>query len=501
MVCSPSYSSMLRQSLALLLMAFGAKSWHAQGIAAGDSTAAATPSYQTVDGIVAVIGDEIVLASDIRERVTQAQLEGRTVTEANKCGLLESLLFEKLLLHNARLDSLEVTEAEVMGEIDRRLAYYMQMFGSIEAFEAEYGKSVAEWKAEFSEPMRDQLLAQKMQGQIDQSVRSTPGEVQSYFDAIPKDSLPLIPEELSYSELVMQPEVGEQQKMRTRNTLDSVRTLVATGKMSMTLAATRYSQDPGSKYKGGCYTNIGRGQFVPEFEGAVYETEIGGSSPVFESEFGFHFLRVTDRRGEQYSACHVLMKPTFDPSALDAMQAEMDSASIKLALGSLTFDQAVLKYSTREETKNQKGQVVNPRNGGVRFGVDELDPNVFFLLQDLDEGEVSAPVQLLDEDNQAYWAMLKLNERFPAHRANPRDDYALFQQQVESELREKALAKWIEKRIAESFIRIDAPYQSCAMDMPWLTGSVNATGALGGTITGEVSGIDGLGNRSSGKGN
>jgi len=450
----------------------------------GASTAAlaqpgVTESYQRLDGIIAVVGDEIVLDSDIRERVLQAKLEGRTVTEDQECSLLESILFEKLLLHHARLDSLEVTDAEVMSEIDRRLAYYLQMFGTIEAFEAEYGKSVAEWKAEFNDPVREQILAQKMQGEIDQSVRSTPAQVQDYFAAIPVDSLPLIPEELSYSELVMQPEVGEAQKMRTRSTLDSIRYLVETGKMSMTLAATRYSEDPGSKYKGGCYKNIGRGQFVPEFEGAVYETEVGGYSPVFESDFGFHFLRVTDRRGEQYSACHVLMKPTFDPKALDRMQSQIDSVSVKLALGDLPFEAAVLQYSTRDETRNQKGQVVNMRDGGTRFGVDELDPNVFFLLQDLGEGEVSAPVQLLDEDNQAYWAMIRLDERFPAHRANPQDDYALFQQQVEAELREDALSTWIDKRIGESFIRVDSPYRECAMDMPWLTESINASGALG----------------------
>jgi peptidyl-prolyl cis-trans isomerase SurA len=291
------------------------------------------PSYQRLDGIVAVVGDEIILASDIRDRVNQAKMEGRTVSEDNECGLIESILFEKLLLHNARLDSLEVTDAEIMGEIDRRLTYYLQMFGSLEAFEAEYGKSVAEWKAEFQDPVREQILAQKMQGEIDQSVRSTPAQVQDYFSAIPVDSLPLIPEELSYSELVMQPEVGEAQKMRTRNTLDSIRTLVSMGKMSMTLAATRYSEDPGSKYKGGCYKNISRGQFVPEFEGAVYETAVGDYSPVFESDFGFHFLRVTDRRGEQFSACHVLMKPTFDPKALEVMASQIDSVSVKLALG------------------------------------------------------------------------------------------------------------------------------------------------------------------------
>ena len=236
-------------------------------------------AYQRIDGIVAVVGDEIVLSSDVRDRVTQAQLEGREVSADNECGLIESILFEKLLLHNARLDSLEVTDAEVMGEIDRRLTYYLQMFGSLEAFEAEYGKSVAEWKAEFQDPVREQILAQKMQAEIDQTVRSTPAEVQDYFDAIPADSLPLIPEELSYSELVMQPEVGEAQKMRTRNTLDSIRTLVSTGKISMTLAATRYSEDPGSKYKGGCYKNIVRGQFVPEFEGAVFETAMQPKVP------------------------------------------------------------------------------------------------------------------------------------------------------------------------------------------------------------------------------
>ena len=200
--------------------------------------------YQRIDGIVAVVGDEIVLASDVRDRVTQAQLEGREVSADNECGLIESILFEKLLLHNARLDSLEVTDAEVMGEIDRRLTYYLQMFGSLEAFEAEYGKSVAEWKAEFQDPVREQILAQKMQANIDQSVRSTPAEVQDYFDAIPSDSLPLIPEELSYSELVMQPEVGEAQKMRTRNTLDSIRTLVSTGKISMTLGGHAVQRGP-----------------------------------------------------------------------------------------------------------------------------------------------------------------------------------------------------------------------------------------------------------------
>jgi len=195
---------------------------------------------------------------------------------------------------------------------------------------------------------------------------------------------------------------------------------------------------------------------------------------VFESDFGFHFLRVTDRRGQQYSACHVLMKPTFDPNALEVMQSRIDTLATRVLSGDVPFDAAVLRFSTREETRNQRGQVVNPRDGGTRFGVDELDPNLFFLLQNLEEGGVSEPVQLFDEDNRPYWAMIRLDQRHPAHRANPQDDYALFQQQVEGELREQALSKWVEKRIGESYIRVDAPYLQCDWEMPWLRESINA---------------------------
>ena len=168
--------NLLLKTLSTALFALGT-AFAAAAQPGATETTGATPSpesYQRLDGIVAVVGDEIVLASDIQERVTQARLEGQTVTDENQCGLLESILFEKLLLHNARLDSLEVTDAEVMGEIDRRLTYYLQMFGTIEAFEAEYGKSVAEWKSEFQDPVKEQILAQKMQAEIDQSVRSTP---------------------------------------------------------------------------------------------------------------------------------------------------------------------------------------------------------------------------------------------------------------------------------------------------------------------------------------
>lgn len=424
-------------------------------------------SFQLLDGIIAVVGDEIILHSEMENRVFQEKLQGKTVTLDNRCSMLEEMLFEKLLLHNARIDSLVVTDAEVMDEIDRRLAYYINMFGSIEAFEAEYGKSVTQWKDDFGKPIKSQLLAGKMQSSINQEVRATPAEVLEYYENTPVDSLPLIPEEISYSELVIQPQISEIQRQNLRNKVDSIRNLVASGKLSMTLAATRYSEDPGSKYKGGCYTNIGRGQFVPEFEAAVFDTPTGGYSGVFETDFGFHFLRVTEKRGEQFSACHVLMKPKVNPLALELNGATIDSVYQDISSGKITFDAAVLQYSTQETSANQRGQIVNARDGGTRFGIDELDPNIYFILDPLEEGGVSEPVQLIDADGNGYWTMLRLDARHIAHRANPQDDYALFQSQVENILRMDAMNEWVSKNISSTYIRIDPTFDDCEFQMNW----------------------------------
>ena len=427
----------------------------------------ASGEFDVLDAIVAVVGDGIVLESDIEAQVFNETVQGRKVDADDRCVILEDILRSKLLVHQAKLDSLEVTEDEVMEEIERRLAYYIRMFGTVEAFEAEYGQTVSQWKAEFADPIREQLLAGRMQATINEQVRATPAEVQAFYAATPSDSLPLIPEAVSYSELVLQPAITEAQKARVRNTLDSIRTQVSLGKMSMTLAASRYSEDPGSKYKGGCYENIGRGQFVPEFEAAAFETPIGDFSPVFETDFGFHFLRVTDRRGEQFSACHVLMSAKVDPVALENLHGRADSIAAALDAGDLNFRDAVLRYSTREETRNASGVLVNPRDGSTHWGPDELDPNLSILFSTMEPGDLSEPIQLLDEDEQGYWAILQLDARFPAHRANPRDDFSYFQSAVENQIRNEQLTRWYNERIEEVYIRIDAPYEGCETELAW----------------------------------
>jgi peptidyl-prolyl cis-trans isomerase SurA len=256
--------------------------------------------------------------------------------------------------------------------------------------------------------------------------------------------------------------------------LDSIRSLVSMGQMSMTLAASRYSEDPGSKYKGGCYENIGRGQFLPEFEAAVFDTPIGDLSPVFETEYGFHFLRTVDRRGQVFSACHVLMAARIDPIALESMGVAFDELMISLRSESVSFSDAVLQKSTRESSRNQGGLVVNPRDGSTLFGADELDPNLFFLLNGMAPGELSDAIQLVDAEDQGYWIAVQLEERVPAHRANPSQDFGYFQNIVEAKMREEQLNGWMNKAIRDTYVRIDAPYDGCTFQQDWTAGSARS---------------------------
>ena len=422
------------------------------------------PELQKLEQIVAVVGNEIVLQSDVDAQVFQMEASGMPVSDV--CPVVEQLMLQKLLLHQARLDSIEVDDGEVTAQIDRRLEYYISMFGSVEAFEAEYGKPVAAWKAEFREPMREQIMADRMQAEIEGQVRATPRDIADHFASIPADSLPLIPEEVRYSRILIEPELSEQQKLKTREALDSIRTDVVAGKLSLTLAAMRHSEDPGSKYKGGCYEDIRRGQFVPEMEAQVFATPEGAFSPVFETDYGFHFVKTTNIRGEVFSMCHVLMKPTVPASALEEAGALADSVAVLLSADSLTFEEAVTRFSTEEDTKNQGGRVINPRTGGLFHGVDELERTDFFLINELRPGEHSTATAVMGAEQEAY-ALYRLDERKPAHAANPQQDYELFQMQVEADLRQGKLDKWVTRRLAETYVRLTSDFGGCDFDQNW----------------------------------
>jgi peptidyl-prolyl cis-trans isomerase SurA len=421
-----------------------------------------------VDRIIAVVGNEIALLSDLENDLIQQQMRGIDPDGGSRCAALEALLFNNLLLHQAKVDSLQVTEAEIQGEIDNRLNYFVSMFGSVDAFEAEYGKSVAQWRSDFHDPIRDQLLIQQMQMQLESRVSATPKQVQEYYEGLDQDSIPLISEQVEYSQIIIEPSPTDQEIDRVRNLADSVRNLVMTGDLTFSIAALRYSDDPGSKYKRGCYENIQKGVFVPEFEQVAFATEVNDISPVFESPFGYHFLKVTEKRGEVFSACHVLFSPKTSDDAILIAEQKLDSLANAIRADSLTFSQAAIRYSTDDDTRNQGGKVSNFREGGLKHKVDELDRNVYLVLDKLKPGEVSEPVYLEGPNGTPFYAIFTLDERYAAHQGNLREDYLLFKQQAEQTMRAEALDKWVRKRLKDTYIKVFEDYADCPFDYPWL---------------------------------
>jgi peptidyl-prolyl cis-trans isomerase SurA len=428
----------------------------------------AQPQGEVIERIIGVVGGEIMLQSELEGDVLQMKMQGTDPSSDDVCSAVEQLLFQKLLLNQAKVDSLEVSEAEIQAQIENRLSYFLQMFGTVEAFEKEYGKSIAQWKAEFHDPIKEQLLVERMRYSLDNKVTATPKEVRNFYESIPKDSIPLISEEIQYSQLVIEPKPTEIEKARIRAIADSVRTLVTTGKMTMTIAALRFSDDPGSKYKGGCYENVRKGAFVPEYEAAVQSTKEGEYSPVFESDFGYHFVKVTEKRGEVFSSCHVLFSPKVNEYDLVAASAKLDSITLAIKNDSISFYKAALRYSTDDDTRNQGGKVTNYQEGGLRHNVDNLDRNVFFVLDKLKVGEISQPISLETPSGTPYYVILRLDARTAAHKANMTDDYLLFKQQAEAKMRAESFNKWVQKRITLTYVKVNDEYKDCEFQFPWV---------------------------------
>jgi peptidyl-prolyl cis-trans isomerase SurA len=421
---------------------------------------------KVVDRIIGVVGSEIILQSDLEASVLE-MTEGKGSDDpAMRCSVYENLLYQKLLLNQAKLDSIEVSDGEVQSQVERRIDYFIQMFGSVEEFEKYYGKSQAQLKEEYFDLIKDQLLVQKMQDNVTSKVKVTPADVLRYYQTVPKDSIPLIGEQVEYSKIEIAPKVRDSEVQRIMHMMDSIRMNLANGKSSMTLEAAKWSEDPGSKYKGGCYPLQRKGSFVPEYEAAVYNTPEGSYSPVFSTVYGYHFVKVIEKRGEFYESCHILMSPKVKSADLDEARQNLDKvvASIK---DTLTFSQAALRFSTDEESKNQGGKVINPSTGGTRHDVSTLSSELNLVFMSMKPGDRSDAILVSAEDGKQAYVVYHLDSRLPAHAANMKDDYEIFKQVAEARAKQLETDKWVKKKIAATFIKTDPEYAGCSSQFAW----------------------------------
>jgi peptidyl-prolyl cis-trans isomerase SurA len=432
------------------------------------STAQNDTTGTVIDEVVAVVGKHFILQSDIENQYIQMRMQG-TVDASEptmKCRILENLLFEKLLLHQADMDSVEVTSDQVNGELDRRMRYFISQFGSQEKLEKFYDKSVVEFKAELSEVIEEQMKIQKVQQTITENTRVTPSEVKRFFKSLPEDSIPLISSVVEVAEVVKKPPISFKEKFEVQQKLRKLKERIENGE-SFEALAVLYSEDPGSAKQGGDIGLHGRGELYPEFEAVAFKLKPGEVSDVVETEAGFHIIQGIERRGDYVRVRHILIKPKVSPYELDDARVFLDSVANLIRNDSITFEEAVQKFST-DPNKNDKGLLINPYTGSTSWPVDQLDPKVFFVIDKLSVGEVSTPVLMEDENGEEAYRILCLKKRTAPHRANLKDDYDQIQMWALEQKKQETIKNWIKHNAKKTYIKINEKYLNCKFEQPWM---------------------------------
>ena len=429
--------------------------------------AMAQPTGQFIDGVIANVGGRVVLYSDLATRLEQARNAGERITDAMACNELEGLLYEKLLLEQARIDSLYPEEARVEGDLERRIRVFEQQLGGPEALEKFYGKSIKEIKADFHDAIADQLQVGMMQEQLTSGLRVTPKEVEKFFKEIPSDSLPFINAEVEYAMILRKARASEAEERRVRRKCEELRERAVKGE-DFCVLATLYSEDPGSKDKCGELGMVPQGVMVPEFDAVAMSLKDGEISQVFKTAFGYHFMQMIERRGEQYNARHVLVQAQIGSADRDLAKNYVDSVASLVRDGILEFGKAAAELSDDEESQSTNGVMLEPNTGSTKWAIGDLDQQTFFVVDKLKTAQISEAQSVTLPDGAQAYRVIRLTSRSEPHRMNLKDDYELIKQAAEGRKRQKAVDDWVKDHLANIYVRILDDYTGCTFQHPWL---------------------------------
>ncbi len=423
-----------------------------------------------VDKIAAQVGDNVILMSDIEAQKQQAIAAGMQVGFNTDCEVLEELMYQELLINQAKLDSIEIPDQQVDAEMENRLRVIENQIGSREKMEAFYGKTAGQIKDEFRPIIKERLMAEEMERQITTDVGVTPKEVQDFYSTIPFDSIPLINSQLSFQQIVYYPEITKDDKKRAYDQLAEIRAAIMSGK-SFETQARIHSMDPGSAPLGG-RIEASRGMMVPQFEAALFSLEPGQVSDIFETTYGYHIVKLINRKGDDYVCQHILIIAEFNGSELEKAAYKMDSCYNELMQKKITWEEAVLKYSNDEMTKQNKGIITNPITGEQTWDMEDLnqvDQQIFLITDAMEKGDISQPnIYVNIYDRKQGVRIVRLMNRTEPHRANLKDDYALIKRAAENDKKQKVIDSWIKSKIGNAYIRIDGDYENCTFRNNWL---------------------------------
>ena len=437
---------------ALLLMLFAAVSVYGQD--------------NVIDEVVWVVGDEAILKSDVESERLNAQYEGRKFDGDPYCIIPEQLAVQKLFLHQAAIDSIEVSEQEVIGQVERRTNWLIeQVGGSKEKLEEYYNKT--------STQIRDGLTVQKMQQHIVGEIKITPAEVRRYFKDLPQDSIPFVPTQVEVQIVTLEPKIPLEEVERVKKTLRDYTDGINSGKMSFATYARFYSEDPGTARRGGELGFMGKGELVPEYANVAFNLQDPNKvSKIVETEFGFHIIQLIEKRGDRINTRHILLKPKVEEKDLEAALVRLDSIADDIRNQKFTFDDAATYISQDKDTKNNHGLMANKNTGTARFEMQDLaqvSQEVAKMVENMNVGEISRAFTMINDKGKEVCAIVKLKSRINGHKATISEDYQRLKAIVMEKRSEDKLEKWIKEKQKHTYVRINEKWQKCDFKYPgWI---------------------------------
>lgn len=417
-----------------------------------------------VDKVVAVVGNNAILLSDIENQFHQTPDKSKYDGIDLRCNILEELVYQNFLLHQAEIDSVTVGEKEVESEMERRLRYFINQIGSEKKLEEYFNKSIIDIKADLRKSLRKQMLAEKMQDKITGNIKVTPTDVRNFYKTLPSDSIPTINEQVEYQQIIFYPLISEKEKIEAKEKLNGIRERILKGENFSTLAVL-YSEDPGSALRGGELGFFSRADMVPEFSGAAFKLKEGEVSPIIETEYGFHIIQLIERRGEQINARHILI--TVKSNYEELLKAKNNAQAVyqKIISDSISFSKAAVHYSMDKNTSFNEGMAVNPATNTTRFDIEQIDPATARQIDKLKVGQVSQPFDFSNEQGKKGYKIIKLKARYKAHKANLSDDYNYLQQLTQEHKKQEAIKNWILKKMKTTYFTIDDDYKKCEFNL------------------------------------
>ena len=416
-----------------------------------------------IDKTVAVVGNEVIMLSDLEDEVAMMRAYGMMSDKKGRCEILEEMMATKLFLMQARLDSLAVNNDMVEGELSNRIDMLKTNLGGEEAVVKQFGKPIYKLRQEWRDAIEDQNLTQQMQQEIASKVPElTPYAVQQYIARTDPEDLPMVPVKYQLSQICIYPD-REAANLAVKERLLSIRERIINGERFSTLARL-YSQDPGSARKGGELGMASKSIFWPAFSDAAMSLKPGVVSQIVETPDGFHIIEVLEKKGDMFNARHILLKPEYTSEDREKGFHVLDSLRTELANEAVTFNLAARFYSEDPATRTNGGQMADPNTGSSYFEIDQLKPQDYAAIKDLKEGEVSEPIESLDNegrDGNLVYKIVKVDKIIPAHPATFSNDYTLLLSQAKSELQEKAINDFIDKKIKTTYIVIDPLFGDC----------------------------------------